>query len=85
MHTTTGDFVKAGDAMDVRCRKCRRNVIIWAGLIERKFPRSVSLDNARRRMKCKQCGGKMPTIAIYVHQQPDSGPIRFHGRESGLL
>lgn len=65
--------------MEVRCRKCRRTVIIWAGLIERYFPRPVELDHARRRMKCEQCGAKMPTITIYVHEQPKADPIHFGG------
>lgn len=73
MHATTGDFVSAGDAMDVCCRKCRRSVIIWAGLIERYFPRSTPLVEARRRMKCEQCGAKMPTIMVYVHKVPEAG------------
>lgn len=81
MHASTGDFLAADDFMEVRCRKCRRTVWIGGDVIRRMWPRSVSIDQARRRMKCKQCGAKMPTITIKppFQHEVQSDKIGFGG------
>lgn len=63
MHKTTGDFIAAGDTMEIRCRKCRRMVWVGGQLITKMFPASTPIDQARRRLKCK-CGAKMPTVTV---------------------
>lgn len=77
MHDTTGDFIAADDMMEVRCRKCRRTVWIGGPLILKMWPVSVPIDEARRRMKCKQCNARMPTIAIKPAERYQGDRITF--------
>lgn len=82
MHATTGDFLAADDWMEVRCRKCRRVVWIGGDMIRKCFPVSTPIDQARRRMKCKQCGSKMPTVTIKppFRHEIEGDRISFGGR-----
>lgn len=81
MHATTGDFLTTDDWMDVYCPNCRRTVWIKGDMIRKRFPVSIPIAEAEKRLRCK-CGHRGATIRIkppFPHQV-EGDKISFGGR-----